>query len=78
MSISKAFLARALGILMDYFANGRNVTALPPGLSGFTFDTKLQALFPDVWKLEDDFASQKANVRDLLSHVSGVTRYVSR
>lgn len=65
-----------MGILMDDFANGRNVTALPVGLSEFTFDTKLQALLPDVWKLEDEFASQKANIRDLLSHVTGLTRYV--
>ncbi|KAI0713049.1 beta-lactamase/transpeptidase-like protein [Cerioporus squamosus] len=73
-SVSKAFLTSALGILMDDFANGRNVTALPDGVPEFTFDTKLQALLPDVWKLEDDFASQKANFRDLLSHVTGLTR----
>ena len=60
---------------MDDFAHGRNVTALPSGLSQFTFGTKMQDLLPDVWKLEDDFASQKANLRDLLSHVSGLTRY---
>ncbi|RDX45785.1 beta-lactamase/transpeptidase-like protein [Lentinus brumalis] len=73
-SVSKAFLTSAMGILMDDFANGRNVTALPVGLSEFKFDTKLQALLPDVWKLEDEFASQKANIRDLLSHVTGLTR----
>ncbi|RPD58613.1 beta-lactamase/transpeptidase-like protein [Lentinus tigrinus ALCF2SS1-6] len=73
-SVSKPFLVSALGILMDDFANRRNVTALPPGLFEFTFDTKMQALLPDVWKLEDDFASQKANIADLLSHVSGLTR----
>ena len=62
---------------MDDFANGRNVTALPRGLSEFNFDTKVQALFPgdDVWKLEDPWATQKANIRDLLSHVTGITRY---
>ncbi|RDX40963.1 beta-lactamase/transpeptidase-like protein [Lentinus brumalis] len=73
-SVSKAFLTSALGILMDDFAHGRNVTALPHGVSEFTFDTKLEALLPNVWKLEDDFASQKSNFRDLLSHVTGLTR----
>lgn len=64
-----------MGILMEDFANGRNVTALPEGLSEFTFDTKMLALLPDVWKLEDDFAWQKSSVRDLLSHVTGITGY---
>ncbi|TFK79700.1 beta-lactamase/transpeptidase-like protein [Polyporus arcularius HHB13444] len=73
-SVSKAFLTSALGILMDDFAHGRNATALPHGVSEFTFDTKLEAILPDVWKLEDDFASQKSNFRDLLSHVTGLTR----
>lgn len=62
---------------MDDFAGGRNVTSLPPGVTEFTYDTKMQLLFPGVerWKLEDEWASQKANIRDLLSHVTGITRY---
>lgn len=77
-SCSKAFLSAAIGILIDDFAQGRNVTALPDGLNEFTFDTKLQALFPggDVWALEDEWATKKANIRDILSHVSGLTRCV--
>ena len=72
-------MSSAFGILMDDFAQGRNATPLPRGVSKFTYDTKIQSLFPgdDVWKLKDEWATKKANVRDLLSHVTGVTRCVS-
>ena len=76
-SCSKAFLASAMGILIDDFASGRNVTALPDGLGSFNWDTKLQALFPgdSIWKLEDKWSTERANIRDLLSMVTGLTRY---
>lgn len=74
-SCSKAFLASALGIMMDDFAHGRNVTALPPALASISWDTKVKALLPGAWELDDDWASEKANLRDILSHVSGLTRY---
>lgn len=64
---------------MDDFAEGRNVTSLPPGLTELTFDTKIHALFPERdsdWQLADKWASEKANFRDILSHVSGMPRYV--
>lgn len=64
-----------MGILMDDFANGRNVTALPDGLHTFTWDTKIQHLLRTQdaeWKLMDEWATKNANVRDILSHVSGV------
>ena len=66
-----------MGILIDDFANGRNVTALPDGLGSFNWDTKLQALFPgdSIWKLEDKWSTERANIRDLLSMVTGLTRY---
>ncbi|KAI0753784.1 beta-lactamase/transpeptidase-like protein [Fomes fomentarius] len=75
-SCSKAFMASAFGILMDDFAQGRNATPLPHGMRKFTYETKIQSLFPgdEVWKLKDEWATKKANVRDLLSHVTGVTR----
>ena len=78
-SCSKAFLASAIGILIDDFANGRNVTALPDGLGSFNWDTKLQALFPgdSIWKLEDEWSTERANIRDLLSMVTGLTRYAT-
>lgn len=77
-SCSKAFLTSAIGILIDDFANARNVTALPHGVDTLNWDTKVQALFPgdSVWKLEDQWATEKANIADILSMATGVTRYV--
>ncbi|KAI0713045.1 beta-lactamase/transpeptidase-like protein [Cerioporus squamosus] len=74
-SCSKAFLASAVGILMDDFAHGRNVTALPPTVSKFTWDTKVVDLLSEQWALDDVWATEKANVRDILTHVSGLTRH---
>ncbi|KAI5123304.1 hypothetical protein M0805_009325 [Coniferiporia weirii] len=71
-SCSKAFLAASLGILMDDFAHGRNVTPLPPVLTEFGWETKVKDLLPDDWELGDEWQQEKANLRDILSHVSGV------
>jgi CubicO group peptidase (beta-lactamase class C family) len=38
----------------------------------------MQDLLPGDWKLMDAFASEKASLRDVLSHVSGLPRCVSR
>ena len=66
-----------MGILMDDFAQGRNVTPLPLGVGSFTWETKIQALLPSSqWQLADEWASEKLNVRDALGHVSGLPRYV--
>ncbi|KAF9233586.1 beta-lactamase/transpeptidase-like protein, partial [Melanogaster broomeanus] len=73
-SVSKAFCATALGLLIDDFANGRNVTALPPGLTEITWHTRLKDLLPE-WQLMDEWASERANLRDILSHVSGLPRH---
>ncbi|KAI9567885.1 beta-lactamase/transpeptidase-like protein [Boletus coccyginus] len=73
-SVSKAFGATALGLLIDDFANGKNVTALPSGLSELTWHTRLRDLLPE-WQLMDAWASEKANLRDVLSHVSGLPRH---
>lgn len=73
-SCSKAFAAAAMGILMDDFTNGRNVTALPPGLALFNWNTKVKDLLPGEWALQDEWASEKASVRDILAHVSGLGR----
>ena len=40
-----------MGILIDDFATGKNVTVLPAGVSEFNWETKVQALLPDDWKL---------------------------
>lgn len=66
-----------MGILIEDFAQGRNVTPLPSGLSSFTWDTKVQDLFPgkeSEWQLMDHWANEKADIRDILSHVSGLPR----
>ena len=63
---------------MDDFLNGRNVTALPNGLQTFNWETKVRDLFPGdtVWKLQDQWSTEKANVGDILGHVTGLTGYV--
>lgn len=74
-SLSKAFTASALGILMDDFAHGRNKTALPPGLNTFDWNTKVKDILPGQWSLKDEWASEKASIRDILAHVSGMPRH---
>jgi hypothetical protein len=59
---------------MDDFALGRNVTALPPGLTKFDWETKLKDILPGQWSLKEEWASEKANIRDILGHVSGLPR----
>lgn len=75
-SCSKAFLSASMGILMDDFAQGRNVTALPDGVDIFDWDTKIKELLPEEWVLMDKWMEQKANVRDALSHSTGIYRCV--
>jgi hypothetical protein len=74
-SCSKAFLPSAFGILIDDFAHGRNNTPLPQGVSKLSWFTKVRDLLPNEWELTDNWASEKANIQDLLGHVSGVPRY---
>jgi hypothetical protein len=57
---------------MDDFDNGRNVTALPPGMSSFNWQTKLKDLLPGEFQFMDPWANEKANLRDVLSHASGM------
>ncbi|KAI0063206.1 beta-lactamase/transpeptidase-like protein [Artomyces pyxidatus] len=74
-SCSKAFLSAAMGILIDDYAHGRNVTPLPTGLKKLDWDTKLKDILPGEWALMDHWASEKANLVDILSHVSGLPRH---
>ncbi|KAI0776633.1 beta-lactamase/transpeptidase-like protein [Trametes elegans] len=74
-SCSKAFLATSFGLLIDDFAHGRNTTPLPPGVTRLDWDTKILALLPDEWLLDDEWTTLKASVRDVLGHVSGLPRY---
>lgn len=62
---------------MDDFATGRNTTALPPGLKEFDWHTKVKDILPREWELMDEWASEKATILDILSHVSGLPRYAS-
>ncbi len=80
-SCSKAFLATSLGILMDDFAHGRNVTPLPAQLARFDYETRVKDLLPgDLgWGLHaiggDSWATDKARIQDILGHVSGLPRH---
>lgn len=73
-SCSKAFAASAMSILMDDFSQGRNVTTLPPGVSQFNWYTRVADLLPDDWQLLDEWASLRGELRDILSHQSGLPR----
>ena len=77
-SCSKAFLSSAFGILIDDFATGKNTTVLPEGVTHLTWETKIKDILPAEldWGLMDTWAYEMVNVRDILSHVSGVPRYV--
>jgi CubicO group peptidase (beta-lactamase class C family) len=63
---------------MDDFATGKNTTALPPGMTTFDWNTKVKDIMPagSGWDLMDKWAYEKANIRDILSHVSGIPRFV--
>ncbi|KAJ3550437.1 hypothetical protein NM688_g5077 [Phlebia brevispora] len=76
-SCSKAFLAAGLGILIEDFSKGLNTTALPLGLQSFSWETAIQDLFPgdSEWRLYDYWATERATLRDVLSHVSGLPSY---
>ncbi|KAJ3557983.1 hypothetical protein NM688_g1175 [Phlebia brevispora] len=74
-SCSKAFLSASIGILMDDYEHGRNATPLPSGLSRFDWYTKVKDILPDDWKLMDEWASEKATMRDILSHQSGLASH---
>ncbi|KAG1846985.1 beta-lactamase/transpeptidase-like protein [Suillus subalutaceus] len=71
-SVSKAFCVSALGILMDDYEHGINITPLPPALSEFNWHTLVKDILSGEWQLMDDWASEKANMADILSHVSGL------
>ena len=60
---------------MDDFNNGRNTTALPNSLEIFDYETKIKDLLPDLWAPRDQFQYEKTNLRDILSHVSGLVGY---
>ncbi|KAH9925641.1 beta-lactamase/transpeptidase-like protein [Epithele typhae] len=75
-SCSKAFMSAAMGLLIDDFAHGRNVTQLPVGVKSLTWQTKVQDLLPaEDWELADEWATEKLSLIDAMSHVSGLPRH---
>ncbi|KAJ7334795.1 beta-lactamase transpeptidase-like protein [Mycena albidolilacea] len=71
-SCSKAFLSASLGILIQDFADGKNKSALPNTVAEFNWDTKIRDLLPDEWLTEDQWTTEKASLKDLLSHQTGL------
>ncbi|KAJ7258110.1 beta-lactamase/transpeptidase-like protein [Mycena haematopus] len=71
-SLSKGFLSASLGILMQDFADGKNTTALPDGVTQFNWETKMRDLLPGEWMTEDQFSTNLADLTDLLSHITGL------
>ncbi|KAF7328950.1 Beta-lactamase domain-containing protein [Mycena venus] len=71
-SCSKAFLSASLGILMQDFADGKNKSVLPDSVTEFSWDTKMRDLLPGEWMTEDQWSTDKASLKDLLSHVTGL------
>ncbi|KAI0363941.1 beta-lactamase/transpeptidase-like protein [Pilatotrama ljubarskyi] len=74
-SCSKAFTATSVGLLIDDFAHGRNVTPLPTGVTRLDWDTKVAAILPEQWQLDDPWTTRLASLRDVLGHVSGLPRH---
>lgn len=62
-----------MGILIDDFAHGRNVTSLPSHVNVFDYSTKVKDLLPE-FQLQDKWTTEKASIKDMLSHVTGVPR----
>lgn len=66
-----------MGILIDEFKSAEELNATHPArynAINFDWNSKVIDLIPDDWKLKDDWAFQKANLRDILSHMSGLPR----
>lgn len=57
---------------MQDFADGKNKSALPNSVKEFDWDTKMLDLLPEEWKTEDEWTTNKASLKDLLSHVTGL------
>lgn len=57
---------------MQDFVEGKNKSALPGGVSELSWSTKMHNLLPDEWMVEEKWTTDKADLRDLLSHVTGL------
>ncbi|RDX43399.1 beta-lactamase/transpeptidase-like protein [Lentinus brumalis] len=74
-SCSKAFLVAAVGLLIDDYAHGRNVTPLPGSMRLLSWDTKMHHLLPDEWSFPEEWAESTLSLRDAFSHLSGLPRH---
>jgi CubicO group peptidase (beta-lactamase class C family) len=74
-SMSKAFTAAAVALLIDDFAHGRNVTPLPGGVAELSWKTKVKDVLPKL-RLYDLCASEHVTIQDMLSHLTGLPRSV--
>ena len=63
-----------MGLLIEDYAAGKNVTPLPDELARLDWDTKLNDILPGSWELADSSANALASLKDILSHQSGVPR----
>ena len=66
---------------MDDYAEGKNATPLPPGLTRFDWKTKVADIVPKElgWHLHDlngdDWTSRDATIADALGHATGLPRH---
>ncbi|KAH9889349.1 beta-lactamase/transpeptidase-like protein [Cubamyces lactineus] len=74
-SCSKAFLVTSVGLLMEDYAQGRNMTPLPSAVQAFNWETKLKDILPGEWIIQDRWTESKANLRDAFSHLTGMPRH---
>ncbi|KAI9509853.1 beta-lactamase/transpeptidase-like protein [Russula earlei] len=72
---SAAFVSVSLGMLIEDYANGRNSTPLPGNLTTLSWKTKVIDILPDSWGLLDPWATQKASLIDILTHMTGVANH---
>ena len=63
-----------MGIIINDFAHGRNTNSPPADLLTLSWKTKVADILPNGWKPMDSWASEKANLIDILTHLTGVGR----
>jgi CubicO group peptidase (beta-lactamase class C family) len=74
-SMSKAFTAAAVALLIADFAHGRNATPLPAGVAELSWRTKVKDVLPEL-RLYDRCASEHVSIQDMLAHLTGVSGFV--
>ncbi len=67
------FASMALVTLIHEYGWHLNSTPLPDGVEELSWNTKVKSLIPEEWVIQDEYASEKATLSDLLSHSVGLT-----